>query len=82
MKREDVRNELRRLQRELEALAADLDAIDRRAHQSLGRLVHGSEGKGSRAIEDVMDHFAFAVLKGRANLTGQRDPLNAKFPNH
>jgi hypothetical protein len=81
VKRQDARNELRRLQRELEALAAHLDAIDRRAHQSLGYLVHGSEGNGSRAIENLVAHFAFAVLKEKANLSKQRDPLNTKFPN-
>ena len=81
MKRQDARNELRRLQRRLQALAADLDANDRRAHRSLGYLVHGSEGKGSTAIENLVAHFAFAGRKEKANLSKQRDPLSTKFPN-
>jgi hypothetical protein len=66
--REDARNDLQRLQRALEALATDLDAIERRPHLLLQQTADTSEGKGSLGIESFVDHFAFAVQRGNARL--------------
>jgi hypothetical protein len=58
--REDARDDLCRLQRALEALAADLDAIERRPHF----LLRHSEI--SSGIEGFVDHFAVAVERSRS----------------
>jgi hypothetical protein len=59
--REDAQNALRRLQRALDALAADLDAIERRPHLSLRRYTETPSG-----IESFVDHFAIAVERSRS----------------
>jgi|NGEPerStandDraft_6_1074524.scaffolds.fasta_scaffold609927_1 hypothetical protein len=65
---EDVRDELKRLRRALEALAAGRDAIERRPHFLLRHATKTSEGKDPGGIESFVDHFAFAVQRGNARL--------------
>jgi hypothetical protein len=60
--REDALHELQRLQCALEALSADIDAIERRPHW-LSR-----KDEEFRGIETFVDHFAFAVKAGNARL--------------
>jgi hypothetical protein len=62
--REDACSELRRLQRALEALAQDLDAIERRPHW----LLRHSDSEEPSGIESFIDHFAFAVQRSRDRL--------------
>jgi hypothetical protein len=58
--RGDARDDLSRLQRALDALAADLDAIERRPHLVLRR------SETSSGIEGFVDHFAVAVERSRS----------------
>ena len=58
--RDDARADLGRLQRALYALAADLDAIERRPHLLLRR------SEVSNGIEGFVDHFAVAVERSRS----------------
>jgi hypothetical protein len=60
--REDARDDLRRLQRALDALAADLDAIERRPPLLLRHSVTSS------GIEGFVDHFAVAVERSGSGL--------------
>ena len=55
--------DLERLQRALEAVSADLDAIERRPHFLLRRAAETLEY--DNGIEGFVDHFAFAVKRGR-----------------
>jgi hypothetical protein len=66
--REDARSDLKRLQLALEALAADLDVIERRPHMSPRHAARTSGGNPSCGIESFVDHFAFAMQKGNAGL--------------
>jgi hypothetical protein len=59
--REDARDDIRRLQRALVALAADLDAIEQRPHPLLRRAPEVSSG-----IEGFVDHFASAVERSKS----------------
>jgi hypothetical protein len=61
--RKDGIDDLNRLQRALYALAADLDAIERRPHP-LRR--HGTESGRSREIEGFVDKFAIAIERSRS----------------
>jgi hypothetical protein len=65
--REDARDDLKRLQRAMEALAADLDAIERRPHLWLRRATRVSDCKDPGGIENFVDFFAFAMQKGNAS---------------
>ena len=65
--REDTRDDLNRLQRALVALAADLDAIERRPHLLLRHATMTSEGTHPGGIESFVDHFAFAVQRGNTH---------------
>jgi hypothetical protein len=66
--RDHARDDLARLLRALDALAADIDAIERRPHFLLRR----SDISGG--IEGFVDHFAIAVRQSR----GSGDVLRAK----
>jgi hypothetical protein len=61
--RDDPRDDLSRLQRALDALALDLDAIERRPHLLLRR------SEISIGIEGCVDHFAVAVERSRFSST-------------
>jgi signal transduction protein with GAF and PtsI domain len=58
--REDARHELQRLQRALDALTADIEAIERRPRLSF------RQHEEFRKIESAIGHFAFAVKSGNA----------------
>ena len=59
-------DQIQRLRRALEALSADLDAIEQRPHFSLRRAAEDLEHDGSHGIEGFIDHFAFAVRSATA----------------
>jgi hypothetical protein len=63
----DSLTELERLRRALEAVSEDLDAIERRPHFSLRLAAEDLAGSRSHGIEDVIDHFAFALKRSRLN---------------
>ena len=57
-------SDLRRLQNALEAVSADLDAIERRPHPSLRLAARNlDENRGDR-LETFVNHFVFAVKHG------------------
>jgi hypothetical protein len=56
-------DQLERLRRALEAVSGDLDAIERRPHLSL--VWRRKVEQGSHGIDDLVDHFAFALKRGR-----------------
>jgi len=62
---EDAGNDLNRLQTALEALAADLDAIERRPHFLLRRSAEPSRDS-SHGIEGFVNHFAIVVGKAKS----------------
>jgi hypothetical protein len=57
--------DIERLQRALEAVSADLDAIEQRPHFLLKRAAETLECDSPNGIEGFVDHFAFAVKRGR-----------------
>lgn len=61
----DPLKELERLRRALEAVSADLDAIERRPHLSLRLAAEELAGQRAQGIEGVVDHFAFALKRSR-----------------
>jgi hypothetical protein len=63
--RDDVRSDLQRLQAALKAVAADLDAVERRPHSL--RQDPRTLGRRSRGIEGFVDHFAVAVERSRSD---------------
>ena len=63
----DSREALERLRRALQAVAEDLDAIERRPHLSLRLSAEYLEGQRSKGIECFVDHFAFALKRGKLN---------------
>jgi hypothetical protein len=58
----ELSSELRRLRYALEAVSADLDAIEQRPHPSL-RLAAENLG-GRDGLETCVNHFVFAVQRG------------------
>ena len=60
----DSLQELERLRRALEAVSADLDAIERRPHLSLRLAAEDLAGTAQHSIESFVDHFAFALKRG------------------
>ena len=58
-------DQLERLRRALEAVSEDLDAIERRPHLSLRLAAEDLVRQGSHGIEGFVDHFAFALKRGR-----------------
>ena len=60
----DSLNQIRRLRRALEALSADLDAIEKRPHLMLRSAAENLGQNDSR--ESFVDHFAFAVRSATA----------------
>jgi hypothetical protein len=60
----EARSDIERLQRALEAVSADLDAIEHRPHFLLRRTADTLEHDSHHGIESFVDHFAFAVKRG------------------
>ncbi len=57
-------SDIERLQRAIEAVSADLDAIEQRPHFLLRRAAETLEYDSPNGIEGFIDHFAFAVKRG------------------
>ena len=56
--------DIERLQRALEAVSTDLDAIEQRPHFLLRRAADTLDCDSPLGIESFIDHFAFAVKRG------------------
>jgi hypothetical protein len=57
-------SELRRLRHALEAVSADLDAIEKRPHHSLRSAAENLDGDRRDRLEEFVNHFVFAVKRG------------------
>jgi len=57
-------SDLRRLRYALEAVSADLDAIEQRPHPSLRSAAENLEGNRRDGLEAFVNHFVFAVKRG------------------
>jgi hypothetical protein len=55
---------LRRLRYALEAVSADLDAIEQRPHPSLRSAAENLEGNRRDGLEACVNHFVYAVKRG------------------
>ncbi len=62
----DARHDIHRLQRAIEAISRDLDAVERRPHFLLRRTAETMHLQSGSEIESFVGHFAFAVSRGRA----------------
>lgn len=60
----ELSSELRRLRYALEAVSADLDAIEQRPHPSLRLAAENLEGQGRDGLETCVNHFVFAIQRG------------------
>ena len=56
--------DLRRLRFALEAVSADLDAIEKRPHPSLRLAAENLEGQRRDRLESCVKNFVFAVQRG------------------
>jgi hypothetical protein len=59
-----ISSDLKRLRYALEAVSADLDAIERRPHPSLRSAAENLEGNRRDGLEAFVNHFVFAVKRG------------------
>ena len=59
-----ISSDLRRLRYALEAVSADLDAIEQRPHPSLRSAAANLEANRSDGLETFVNHFVFAVKRG------------------
>ena len=59
-----LNSDLRRLRYALEAVSADLDAIEQRPHPSLRSAAENLEGNRRDGLEAFVNHFVFAVKRG------------------
>jgi hypothetical protein len=59
-----ISSDLRRLRCALEAVSADLDAIEQRPHPSLRSAAENLEGNRRDGLEAFVNHFVFAVKRG------------------
>ena len=59
-----INSDLRRLRYALEAVSADLDAIEQRPHPSLRSAAENLEGNRRDGLEAFVNHFVFAVKRG------------------
>jgi len=57
-------SDLRRLRYALEAVSADLDAIEQRPHPSLRLAAENLEANRRDGLETFVNHFVFAVKRG------------------
>jgi hypothetical protein len=61
---EELSSELRRLRYALEAVSADLDAIEQRPHPLLRLAAEKLAGGRTDRLETCVSHFVFAVQRG------------------
>ena len=59
-----ISSDLRRLRYALEAVSADLDAIEQRPHPSLRSAAANLEANRGDRLETFVNHFVFAVRQG------------------
>jgi hypothetical protein len=59
-----LNSDLRRLRYALEAVSADLDAIEQRPHTSLRSAAANLEANRGDGLETFVNHFVFAVKRG------------------
>jgi hypothetical protein len=59
-----LNSDLRRLRYALEAVSADLDAIEQRPHPSLRSAAANLEANRGDGLEVFVNHFVFAVKRG------------------
>ena len=59
-----ISSDLRRLRYALEAVSADLDAIEQRPHPSLRSAAENLAGNRREGLEAFVNHFVFAVKRG------------------
>ena len=59
-----ISSDLRRLRYALEAVSADLDAIEQRPHPSLRSAAANLEANRRDGLEAFVNHFVFAVKRG------------------
>ena len=59
-----ISSDLRRLRYALEAVSADLDAIEQRPHPSLRSAAENLDGNRREGLEAFVNHFVFAVKRG------------------
>jgi hypothetical protein len=57
-------SDLRRLRYALEAVSADLDAIEQRPHPLLRSAAENLEANRRDGLETFVNHFGFAVKRG------------------
>ena len=60
----ELSSDLRRLRYALEAVSADLDAIEQRPHPSLRLAAENLEELQRDGLETCVNHFVFAVKRG------------------
>lgn len=60
----ELSSDLRRLRYALEAVSADLDAIEQRPHPSLRLAAENLEELRRDGLEACVNHFVFAVKRG------------------
>ena len=61
---EELSSDLKRLRSALEAVSADLDAIEQRPHSALRLAAENLEGEPHGSLEACVNHFVLAVKRG------------------
>ena len=66
----ETANDLKRIQTALEAVSADLDAMERRPHFYLRHAADALLASGPRGIETFVDQFALAAKRAASKRAG------------